>query len=145
MDLSPAPAQDSSMKECGNESHPLTLSGGANIWHYRLSCSDLGILVPRPALQAVTLHFHTVKTPMPNQQEAEHYELRIKGHLDDHWAEWFENLKLTRAGDGTTALAGPIADQAALHSLLNKIRDLGMVLISVKVLGPTHIQPASDD
>jgi hypothetical protein len=83
-----------------------------------------------------------VTSPTPNQQNAEHYEVRIAGHLDDHWAEWFENLKLTRASDGTTALAGPIADQAVLHSLLNRIRDLGMVLISVKVLGT--LRPISD-
>ncbi len=71
-----------------------------------------------------------------NEHEPGHYELRVEGHLDDHWVEWFEHLKLTRASDGTTAFYGPVADQAALHSLLNKVRDLGMVLISVRMISP---------
>ncbi|MDQ0121005.1 hypothetical protein J2T22_004218 [Pseudarthrobacter defluvii] len=69
------------------------------------------------------------------------YELRVEGHLDDHWVEWFEHLELTRGSDGTTALRGPVADQAALHSLLNKVRDLGMVLISVRMLGSSASPP----
>jgi hypothetical protein len=73
---------------------------------------------------------------LPHRHEPGHYELRVKGHLDDHWVEWFEHLELTRASDGTTALHGLVADQAALHSLLNKIHDLGMVLISVRMTGP---------
>lgn len=73
---------------------------------------------------------------MHNGHESGHYELRVEGHLDDHWGEWFEHLELTRASDGTTALCGPVADQAALHSLLTKVRDLGMVLISVRMTGP---------
>ncbi len=72
----------------------------------------------------------------PAGHEPGHYELRVEGHLDDHWVEWFEHLELTRATDGTTALHGPVADQAALHSLLTKVRDLGMVLISVRMTGP---------
>jgi hypothetical protein len=65
------------------------------------------------------------------------YELRVGRHLDDHWAEWFGNLALTRETDGTTTLRGQIADQAALHGLLIKVRDLGMTLISVRPLdGP---------
>jgi hypothetical protein len=71
---------------------------------------------------------------LPNRHEPGHYELRVEGHLDDHWVEWFEHLELTRASDGTTALCGPVEDQAALHSLLNKVRDLGMVLISVRMI-----------
>ena len=70
----------------------------------------------------------------PIGHEPGHYELRVEGHLDDHWVEWFEHLELTRASDGTTALCGPVADQAALHSLLTKVRDLGMVLISVRMI-----------
>jgi hypothetical protein len=62
------------------------------------------------------------------------YELRIGRHLDDHWAAWFENLALTREADGTTTLRGPVADQAALHGLLIKVRDLGTTLISVRAL-----------
>lgn len=65
------------------------------------------------------------------------YELRVGRHLDDHWAEWFGSLALTRESDGTTTLRGPVRDQAALHGLLIKVRDLGMTLISVQALdGP---------
>lgn len=59
------------------------------------------------------------------------YEIRMKGHLDARWAYWFEGMSLTRASDGTTVLYGPVADQAALHGMLRKIRDLGLALVSV--------------
>ena len=62
------------------------------------------------------------------------YELRVGRHLDDHWTDWFGNLTLTREPDGTTTLRGPVADQAALHGLLIKVRDLGMTLISVRAI-----------
>ena len=58
-------------------------------------------------------------------------ELRIKGHLDDRWADWFEGLTITREDNGETRLTGPVVDQAALHGLLKKVRDLGIPLISV--------------
>ncbi|WP_461187606.1 hypothetical protein [Arthrobacter sp. Z4-13] len=73
---------------------------------------------------------------MPNKQKPKHYEFRVDRHLDDHWVEWFEHLEITREIDGTTSLRGPVADQAALHSLLTKIRDLGMVLIAVRIISP---------
>jgi hypothetical protein len=71
------------------------------------------------------------------------YELRIGGHLDDRWAERFGNLTLTRETDGTTTLRGPVIDQAALHSLLITVRDLGMTLISVHAIGddPHSVRP----
>lgn len=59
------------------------------------------------------------------------YEIRMKGHLDARWAYWFEGMSLTRESDGTTVLYGPVADQAALHGMLRKIRDLGLALVSV--------------
>lgn len=58
-------------------------------------------------------------------------ELRIKGHLDDRWADWFEGLTITLEDNGDTLLSGPVVDQAALHGLLKKLRDLGMPLLSV--------------
>ena len=58
------------------------------------------------------------------------YVIRIKGHLDDEWVDWFEGLTITLKEDGTTLLTGPVIDQAALHGLLKKIRDLGLTLIS---------------
>ncbi len=59
------------------------------------------------------------------------YEIRIKGHLDDKWADWFEGLTFTLEDNGDTLLTGPVVDQAALHGLLKKVRDLGMALVSV--------------
>ncbi len=64
------------------------------------------------------------------------YEIRIKGHLDDRWADWFEGLTITLEDNGNTLLAGPVADQAELHGLLGKVRDLGMPLLSVNRLKP---------
>jgi hypothetical protein len=59
------------------------------------------------------------------------YEIRIQGHLDGHWETWFGGLSLTLEDNGNTLLEGRVADQAALHGLLRKVRDLGMPLISV--------------
>lgn len=64
------------------------------------------------------------------------YEIRIQGHLDSHRAEWFEGLAFTHLPEGVTALTGPVLDQAALHGLLSRIRDLGAALISVQRLEP---------
>ena len=70
--------------------------------------------------------------------EPELYEIRIKGHLDDRWADWFEGLTFTRESDGTTLLDGPLTDQAALHGVLNKIRDLGLPILSVQLVRPAR-------
>jgi hypothetical protein len=59
------------------------------------------------------------------------YELRLQGHLDERWADWFEGMTVSAQADGTTVLRGPVADQSALHGLLGRVRDLGMTLISV--------------
>ena len=64
------------------------------------------------------------------------YELRVKGHLDARWVDWFDGLTLTHVGDGSTTIRGAVADQAALHGLLQKLRDLGLPLISVTELEP---------
>lgn len=61
-----------------------------------------------------------------------HYELRVEGHLDEHWSAWFGGLTLTREDDGTTTLRGPVTDQAELHGLLARIRDLGAPLLAVR-------------
>jgi hypothetical protein len=63
--------------------------------------------------------------------EAGQYEIRLAGHLDQRWAAWFDGLALAHQSDGTTVLHGPIVDQAALHGLLKKVRDLGLSLVSV--------------
>jgi hypothetical protein len=61
------------------------------------------------------------------------YEIRIQGHLDMRWADWFEGLTITLEQNGNTVLTGPGIDQAALHRLLKKVRDLGMTLLSVSL------------
>ena len=60
------------------------------------------------------------------------YEFRIKGHLDDRWSEWLGGLAIHLQEDGTSVLEGPIVDQAALHGVIIRIRDLGLPLLSVK-------------
>ena len=64
------------------------------------------------------------------------YEIRLKGYLDGRWAAWFDGLSITRCSNGTTIIHGPVADQAALHGLLQKARDLGLPLISVTFVEP---------
>ena len=78
-----------------------------------------------------------------NQQQC--YEIRIKGHLDDQWAEWFEGLTITREDNGETLISGQVIDQAALHGLLKKIRDLGMPLISVNQVQSKETHPYFSD
>ena len=68
---------------------------------------------------------------MRKMQEPGHYEIRIKGHLENRWANWFEGLTITTLDNGETMLTGPVVDQAALHGLLRKVRDLGIPLLSV--------------
>ena len=68
----------------------------------------------------------------PNQPKI--YHIRIKGHLDSEWSDWFEGLTITLDEDGTTLLAGPVVDDAALHGLLKKVRDAGMTLLSVNCI-----------
>jgi hypothetical protein len=72
------------------------------------------------------------------------YQLRIKGHLDSHWAAWFEGLEVSLDENGETLLTGIVADQAVLHGLLKKIRDLGLTLVSVSPLDP-GLSDRSDD
>ena len=62
----------------------------------------------------------------------ESYEIRVKGHLNARWADWFDGLTLTQESDGTSLLSGSVVDQAALHGLLGKVRDLGLPLIAVR-------------
>ena len=64
------------------------------------------------------------------------YEIRLKGHLNDRWVDWFGGLTITLEDNGDTLLTGPVIDQAALHGLLKKVRDLGMPLVSVSPLEP---------
>ena len=79
----------------------------------------------------------------PNQPTI--YQIRIKGELDRRWMEWFEGMTITWEADGHTLLAGPVVDQAALHGLLKKIRDLGMPLIWVIRIEPGPAQAPDSD
>jgi hypothetical protein len=68
--------------------------------------------------------------------EPTRYELRVRGVLDDRWSAWFEGLQVSSDQAGQTTITGPVVDQAALHGLLTKIRDLGLPLLSVRRLDP---------
>jgi len=70
------------------------------------------------------------------RHEAGRYEIRLNGHLDARWATWFDGLSLTNERDGTTVIHGFVADQAALHGLLQKVRDVGLPLVSVTQVEP---------
>jgi hypothetical protein len=65
------------------------------------------------------------------RDEGGSYEIRLKGHLSARWTDWFDGLSLTQESDGTTVIRGWVVDQAALHGLLSKVRDLGLPLIAV--------------
>lgn len=71
-------------------------------------------------------------TPTP------HYEICVAGRLDARWAAWFDGLDLTDRGDGTTVLRGPVVDQAALHGVLQRLRDVGVRLLSLREVPTTH-------
>ena len=70
-------------------------------------------------------------TPTVREMSDDWYQIRIQGHLDQRWASWFDGLELSHDGDGTTLLQGHVADQAALHGLLTRVRDMGLPLVSV--------------
>jgi hypothetical protein len=80
------------------------------------------------------------ETTRGRSSDSSRYEIRIGGRLAPRWATWFDGMTLTPACDGTTVLAGPVADQAALHGVLARIRDLGLPLIAVTRLDtdPPH-------
>ena len=71
------------------------------------------------------------RTPTPDRPDAGRYEIRLAGHLDAHWAAWFDGMTVRHESDGITVISGPIADQAALHGVLHRVRDLGLPLVSV--------------
>jgi hypothetical protein len=70
--------------------------------------------------------------PPANPEQAMVYQIRVQGHLDPQWTGWFEGLTITLEENGETFLTGPVVDQAALHGLLKKVRDLGLPLLLVK-------------
>jgi len=76
---------------------------------------------------------------------AAYYFIRVKGYLDHCWAAWFDGLTLTHEVEGTTLLEGPVTDQAALHGILDKIRDLGLPLLAVSCIDPNPAPNAARD
>jgi hypothetical protein len=76
------------------------------------------------------------RCPKMDPSEPMIYQIRIKGHLGCGWADWFDDLTITLEGNGDTMLTGPVVDQAALHGLLKKVRDLGTPLVSVNCIEP---------
>ena len=76
-----------------------------------------------------------IDTPTSN---AQYYEIRLKGHLEARWVKWFDGLAITLEENGNTLLSGPVADQAALHGILKKVRDVGIPLVSVRAVERGH-------
>ena len=71
-----------------------------------------------------------------------YYKIRVKGHLDRRWSDWFDGLEITNLQNGEAMLSGDIVDQAALHGVLAKVRDLNMALVAVSSVGPERQGPA---
>ena len=78
----------------------------------------------------------TTSASTEDHHEPERYQIRILGHLDNRWADWFEGMRITLEDNGETQLSGLVADQSALYGLLRKVRDLGMPLVSVNRVEP---------
>ena len=92
----------------------------------------------------------TPGAPADEPAPVPHYEIRVEGHLAPRWSAWFDGLTVETHPNGTTAIRGPVVDQAALHGLLQKLRDVGIPLVSLTQLPtstpaatPTHIRAAS--
>jgi len=71
------------------------------------------------------------------------YEIRVKGHLNKHWSDWFGGLTITNVEDGDAVLSGEIVDQSALHGVLTRVRDLGLPLLAVKRIDPSRKDPTA--
>jgi hypothetical protein len=77
-------------------------------------------------------------TPTTDQDQPKVYQIRMKGHLGRHWSDWFEGMSITPEANGDTVLTGPVVDQAALHGVLKRVRDLGLPLLSVTPVAPSQ-------
>jgi len=83
--------------------------------------------------------------PATDSNEPRAYQIRLKGHLGNEWADWFGGLNITLEDNGTTLLTSPAIDQAALHGLLKKVRDLGLPLLSINPIEPDRPEVTSGD
>ena len=79
---------------------------------------------------------NTTSASSADHNDNQQYEIRVTGHLGSRWTAWFDGLSLTNEADGTTVISGPVVDQAALHGVLQKLRDLGIPLVSLTPLPP---------
>lgn len=85
---------------------------------------------------------HAEHHTMIERREPENYEIKIRGHLDSHWSDWFDGLTMIHDKGGDTILSGPIVDQPALYGVLTKVRDLGLPLLSVnRIEADTGMNP----
>ena len=82
------------------------------------------------------------REPQPDGSQPIIYQIRLKGHLGQEWAAWFEGMAITLPGNGETLLEGAVVDQAALHGLLRKVRDLGLPLLAVTCI-EADVRPSS--
>lgn len=82
--------------------------------------------------------------PISEASEPMVYQIRLQGHLSGQWTEWFGGLTITLDGNGETVLTGLVVDQAALHGLLRKVRDVGMPLVAVVRIGPGVVAAQMD-
>jgi hypothetical protein len=69
-----------------------------------------------------------------NKRRGKYYQIAVQGHLESHWSLWFNGMEIRNMPDGDAILSGYVIDQSALHGLLTKIRDLGLILVSVRCL-----------
>jgi hypothetical protein len=98
------------------------------------------VVIPADHIRSYLQAMSETHAPSSRPHQAGEYEIRLKGHLAARWSDWFDGLTLTRENGGTTLLQGPVVDQAALHGLLQKVRDTGLPLVSVTPVEPD--QPA---
>ena len=86
--------------------------------------------------KTIDIHPSNAEYRDAQHHDAQYYEIRLEGHLEARWVKWFDGLAITLEEDGNTLLSGPVADQAALHGLLKKVRDVGLPLLSVNSVEP---------
>ncbi|GAB4425763.1 MAG: hypothetical protein Kow0031_05380 [Anaerolineae bacterium] len=104
----------------------------------RISQQEFGLATVGPGRQRAMMDTKPNHKTEPNQPTV--YQIRLAGHLSEEWAAWFEGMTITLEETGQTLLTGPVVDQAALHGLFKKVRDLGAPLLSV-----TRLEPGQTD
>jgi hypothetical protein len=110
-----------------------------HIFHYLLAAIENGcrLVEIHPNREDRMRHCMSETHALPEHYDGTGlYEICLKGHLDDRWADWFGGMSITLEENGNTLLTGPVIDQAELHGLLKKVRDLGMPLLSVNSVNP---------